>query len=116
MVLDPVGGTLAEPSRFAQALGDGGRYLVIGFASGEIPSVPLNQVLLRNRSVIGIDWGIWAMTHAEGQRRLLADLLAMVADGSLDPVRPAEYPLDDVVRALEDLLERHAVGKITLIP
>ena len=104
VVLDPVGGTLAEPS--LRALGDGGRYLVIGFASGEIPSVPLNQVLLRNRSVIGIDWGIWAMTHAEGQRTLLADLLAMVADGSLDPVRPAEYPLDDVVRALEDLLEQ----------
>ncbi len=114
VVLDPVGGTLAEPS--LRALGDGGRYLVIGFASGEIPSVPLNQVLLRNRSVIGIDWGIWAMTHAEGQRTLLADLLAMVADGSLDPVRPAEYPLDDVVQALEDLLERRAVGKIALIP
>ena len=114
VVLDPVGGTLAEPS--LRALGDGGRYLVIGFASGEIPSVPLNQVLLRNRSVIGIDWGIWAMTHAEGQRTLLGDLLAMVADGSLDPVHPAEYPLDDVVQALEDLLERRAVGKIALIP
>ena len=95
---------MAEPS--LRALGDGGRYLVIGFASGEIPSVPLNQVLLRNRSVIGIDWGIWAMTHADGQRTLLDDLLAMVADGRLDPVRPAEYPLDDVARALEDLLER----------
>ncbi len=114
VVLDPVGGPLAEPS--LRTLGDGGRYLVIGFASGEIPSVPLNQVLLRNRSVIGIDWGIWAMTHAEGQRRLLDDLLAMVADGRLDPVRPAEYSLDDVARALEDLLERRAVGKIALIP
>ena len=114
IVLDPVGGTLAEPS--LRALGDGGRYLVIGFASGEIPSVPLNQVLLRNRSVIGIDWGIWAMTHAEGQRTLLADLLAMVDDGRLHPVRPAEYPLNDVARALEDLLERRAVGKIALIP
>jgi NADPH2:quinone reductase len=114
VVLDPVGGPLAETS--LRALGDGGRYLVIGFASGEIPSVPLNQVLLRNRSVIGIDWGIWAMTHAEGQRTLVDDLLAMVADGSLDPVRPAEYPLDDVARALEDLLERRVVGKIALIP
>jgi NADPH:quinone reductase len=114
VVLDPIGGALAEPS--LRALGDGGRYLVIGFASGEIPSIPLNQVLLRNRSVIGIDWGIWAMTNAEAQRRLLADLLAMVADGRLDPVRPAEYPLEDVAHALEDLLERRAVGKIALIP
>ncbi len=114
VVLDPVGGPLAEPS--LRALGDGGRYLVIGFASGEIPSLPLNQVLLRNRCVIGIDWGIWAMTHAEGQSALLADLLAMVADGRLDPVRPAEYPLDDVAAALEDLLGRRTVGKIALIP
>jgi NADPH:quinone reductase len=114
VVLDPIGGELAQPS--LRALGDGGRYLVIGFASGEIPTLPLNQVLLRNRSVIGIDWGIWAMTHADAQRTLLADLLAMVAQGRLDPVRPAEYPLEDVARALEDLLERRTVGKIALIP
>ena len=114
LVVDPIGGALAEPS--LRALGDRGRYLVIGFASGDIPSVPLNQVLLRNRSVIGIDWGIWAMTHPAEQRALLDDLLAMVAAGTLDPVRPAEYPLDDVADALEDLLGRRAVGKIALLP
>ncbi len=114
LVVDPVGGALAEPS--LRALGDRGRYLVIGFASGDIPSVPLNQVLLRNRSVIGIDWGIWAMTHPAEQRALLDDLLAMVAAGTLDPVRPAEYALDDVSAALEDLLGRRAVGKIALVP
>ena len=114
LVVDPIGGPLAEPS--LRALGDRGRYLVIGFASGDIPAVPLNQVLLRNRSVIGIDWGIWAMTHPAEQRALLQDLLAMVATGTLDPVRPAEYPLDDVAEALEDLLNRRAVGKIALVP
>ena len=114
LVVDPVGGSLAEPS--LRALGDRGRYLVIGFASGDIPAVPLNQVLLRNRSVIGIDWGIWAMTHAAEQRALLSDLLDMVAAGTLDPVRPAEYPLEDVAGALGDLLGRRAVGKIALVP
>jgi NADPH2:quinone reductase len=114
LVVDPIGGALAEPS--LRALGDRGRYLVVGFASGDIPSVPLNQILLRNRSVIGIDWGIWAMTHSAEQRALLDDLLAMVAAGTLDPVRPAEYPLDDVAGALEDLLGRRAVGKIALVP
>jgi NADPH:quinone reductase len=114
LVLDPVGGALAEPA--LRALGDRGRYLVVGFASGDIPSVPLNQVLLRNRSVIGIDWGIWAMTHPTEQRALLRDLLDMVSAGSLDPVHPAEYPLDDVAGALEDLLQRRAVGKIALVP
>ena len=67
------------PSPSLRALGDEGRYLVIGFASGVIPSVPLNQVLLRNRSVIGIDWGIWAMQHPREQRGAARrDLLAMV--------------------------------------
>jgi NADPH:quinone reductase len=114
IVVDPIGGALAEPA--LRALGDRGRYLVIGFASGDIPSVPLNQVLLRNRSVIGIDWGIWAMRHPTEQRALLEDLLAMVEAGTLDPVRPTEYPLDDVAGALEDLLGRRAVGKIALVP
>ena len=114
LVVDPIGGALAEPA--LRALGDRGRYLVIGFASGDIPSVPLNQILLRNRSVIGIDWGIWAMTHPAEQRALLDDLLEMVAANTLDPVRPAEYPLDDVSSALEDLLGRRAVGKIALVP
>jgi NADPH2:quinone reductase len=114
VVVDPVGGELAEPS--LRALGDGGRYLVIGFASGAIPSVPLNQVLLRNRTVIGIDWGVWAMRHPDEQGSLLAELLVMVETGSIEPVRPAEYPLDDVARALDDLLGRRVVGKIALIP
>jgi NADPH2:quinone reductase len=114
VVVDPVGGELAEPS--LRALGDGGRYLVIGFASGAIPSVPLNQVLLRNRNVVGIDWGIWAMRHPVEQGALLADLLGMVESGAIDPVRPTEYPLDDVARALDDLLGRRVVGKIALIP
>ena len=114
LVVDPIGGSLAEPS--LRALGDNGRYLVIGFASGDIPAVPLNQILLRNRSVIGIDWGIWAMTHPTEQRALLGDLLDMVAAGTLEPVRPTAYPLEDAASALEDLLGRRAVGKIALVP
>jgi NADPH2:quinone reductase len=56
IVVDPIGGPAAEQS--LRALGDGGRYLVIGFTSGTIPIIPLNQVLLRNRTVLGIDWGV----------------------------------------------------------
>ena len=71
---------------------------------------------MRNRTVIGIDWGIWAMQHADEPAGALGDLLAMVAGGHIDPVRPNEYPLDDVARALEDLLGRRVVGKVALIP
>ncbi len=112
VVVDPVGGAVAEPA--LRALGDGGRYLVIGFAAS-IPSFPLNQVLLRNRSVLGIDWGIWAMQHAGEQRALLEDLLAMVDAGRIEPVAPTTYPLADVGRALDDLLGRRAVGKLALL-
>jgi NADPH2:quinone reductase len=114
VVVDPIGGPAAEPA--LRALGDFGRYLVIGFAAGAIPSIPLNQVLLRNRTVLGIDWGIWSMQHATEQRALLRDLLGMVESGELDPVHPTTYPLDQVATALEDLLERRVVGKIALLP
>ncbi|HWE66000.1 MAG TPA: NADPH:quinone oxidoreductase family protein [Acidimicrobiales bacterium] len=114
VVVDPIGGGAAEPS--LRALGDGGRYLVIGFASGAIPSLPLNQVLLRNRSVLGIDWGMWSMQHGTKQMALLGDLVAMVADGQLDPVHPATYPLERVAEVLDDLLARRIVGKVALIP
>jgi NADPH2:quinone reductase len=59
VVVDPIGGDLADDA--LRSLGDGGRYVVIGFAGGSIPSLPLNQVLLRNRTVVGVDWGAWAM-------------------------------------------------------
>jgi NADPH2:quinone reductase len=114
IVLDPIGGPAAEQS--LRALGDGGRYLVVGFASGSIPSIPLNQVLLRNRTVLGIDWGIWSVRHGEEQLGLVTDLLAMVSDGTLEPVRPSTYPLEEVAVALEDLLARRVVGKVALIP
>jgi NADPH:quinone reductase len=114
VVIDPIGGPAAEQS--LRALGDFGRYLVIGFASGTIPSVPLNQVLLRNRTMLGIDWGIWSMQHAAEQRVLVADLLSLVSEGTIDPVHPTTYPLGQVAQALDDLLARRVAGKVALIP
>ena len=107
-------GRAAEPS--LRALGDGGRYLVIGFASGSIPSIPLNQVLLRNRRCSGSTGASGPCGIAVEQRRLLDDLLAMVSAEAVRPVEPVTYGLDDVARALTDLLERRAVGKVALVP
>jgi len=89
-VVDPVGGGLAEAA--LRATGDLGRYLVIGFASGGIPSLPLNQVLLRNRSVVGVDWGAWALNHGDAQQALLSELLGLVGSDRLHPVAPTTYP------------------------
>lgn len=112
VVVDPVGGPLAEQA--LRSLGDDGRFMVVGFASGEIPALPANQILLRNRRVIGVDWGAWALGHPEENRWLLQEVLDRVADGSLDPVEPTAYPLDEVGTALRDLLERRVVGKACL--
>ena len=70
VVVDPVGDRFADPA--LRALGWMGRYLVIGFAGGEIPSLPVNQVLLNNRTLVGIDWGAWTMRDAAGNQALLA--------------------------------------------
>ncbi len=114
VVLDPVGGALAEPA--LRSLGYLGRYLVIGFAAGAIPKLPLNQVLLRNRAIVGVDWGAWAMQHPAEQRGLLTELLRMVADGRLFPAAPTAYPFDRVADALNDLLNRRVTGKVVLVP
>lgn len=114
VVLDPVGGDQAEAS--LRALRLFGRYIVIGFASGTIPRLPLNQVLLRNRSIIGVDWGAWSMQHAGSNNELITELLSMVVEGTLTPAEPTTYPLEEAGRALDDLLHRRATGKVALIP
>jgi NADPH2:quinone reductase len=113
-VYDPVGGTLGETC--LRALRDDGQFLVIGFASGEIPKLPANQVLLRNRRVTGVDWGGWAAKDGDGNRALLLRLLAMIAVGELRPVEPVSYPFEAAGRALADQQNRKVVGKAVLVP
>ena len=114
VVVDPVGDRFAEPA--LRALRWMGRYLVIGFAGGEIPRLPINQVLLNNRTLVGVDWGAWTGRDPEGNQALLTQLMQLAGDGSLHPVEPTEYRLDDVVRALTDLQDRQVGGKVVLVP
>jgi NADPH2:quinone reductase len=114
LVVDAVGGAHAEPA--LRALRPGGRFLVIGFASGTIPSVPLNQVLLNNRTVVGVDWGGWVMKNPDEHAALEAELFALADQGELRPVEPAVAPLADAGRVLTDLAERRIVGKVVLEP
>jgi NADPH2:quinone reductase len=114
VVIDPVGGPHSEPAlRATRAFG---RYCVIGFASGDIASVPLNQVLLNNRTVVGVDWGAWSLRNGAANRALLDEVLAMVADGRLHPSAPLERPLGDAGRVMGELLERRLAGKVVLTP
>ncbi|WP_228044127.1 NADPH:quinone oxidoreductase family protein [Streptomyces ferrugineus] len=116
IVIDPVGGPAAESA--LRALATGGRLCVLGFASGDIPRLPANIVLLRNRSIIGVDWGDWsrAAGGARGNAALLADVLARISRGELHPARPSTAPLADAGRVLQMFGERRAVGKYVLHP
>jgi NADPH2:quinone reductase len=114
VVIDPIGGPLAESA--LRALRVGGRYVVIGFASGGIPQLPANQILLNNRTVVGVDWGAWTMQQPEANRTLLAELGDLVDSGRLDPVEPTTYRLDQAATALRQLLNRQVTGKLALVP
>jgi NADPH:quinone reductase len=114
VVVDPVGGELSEAG--LRSLREQGRLMVLGFASGEIPRLPANQVLLRNRHVIGVDWGAWALSRPREQRVLWGEVADAVTAGRLDPVAPTVLPLDRAAQALRDLLERRVVGKLCLVP
>ena len=114
VVVDAVGGKHAEPA--LRATRWSGRFCVVGFASGDIPSVPLNQVLLNNRTVVGVDWGAWTFRNQEGYRELLAELVDMVGHGKLHPAVPAERPLVEAAHVMADLIERRVTGKVVLVP
>lgn len=114
IAVDPVGGGHTQAA--LRSLGDFGRLLVIGFASGDIPDIPTNQVLLRNRSVLGVDWGIWAMTNPTANTELMTEVLRSAAEGVLNPIEPESRPLEAAGEAMRDLLDRRVAGKLCLVP
>jgi len=112
-VYDPIGGD--QTATCLRALGDDGALLVIGFVAG-IGALPANQVLLRNRRVVGVDWGGWALHNPVRNGELVDEVFAHVVAGRLHPVEPRTYPLERVADALDDLAARRVVGKIALVP
>jgi NADPH2:quinone reductase len=114
VAVDPVGGHRA--AQVLRALRFDGRLVVVGFASGEIPDVPLNQVLLNDRTVIGIDWDLWARSRPTEHAELLAELFTLAADGRIRPTEPTAYALDAAADALDDLEHRRVAGKVVLAP
>jgi NADPH2:quinone reductase len=114
LVYDGVGGVQGEQA--LRALRYDGQFIVIGFASGAIPQLPANQVLLRNRRVTGVDWGAWVGTHPRENQQMLADILAAIEAGELHPVEPVAYPLERAADALQDQLDRKITGKTVLVP
>ena len=114
VVVDPVGGPYSEAA--LRALRLFGRYLVVGFAAGKIPSVPLNHVLLNNRSIIGIDWGGWAAKKPDANRELIDDLISLAGKGLINPAKPTVLPLSEAGQVLSRIMTRRITGKVVLAP
>lgn len=112
VVYDPVGGALAEPALRGTAWQ--GRYLVIGFASGEIPKIPLNLVLLKGCQIVGVFWGSFAMREPARNREHAAKLFAWIGEGKLAPHVDAVVPFSEAASALQRLERREVMGKIVL--
>ena len=112
VVYDPVGGELAEQAY--RALAWHGRYLVIGFASGDIPKFPINIALLKEASIIGVWWGTWASHNPGDSLQNMAELAAMVEKGALNPRVTETYPLAQYTDAFAAITERRARGKVVL--
>ena len=114
VIYDPVGGELAEAA--FRAIAWEGRHLVIGFASGPIPKLPLNLPLLKGASAVGVFWGAWAMRDPEAHYQNMAELFEYYEQGAIKPHVAASYPLDDYLDAFGELSGRKAIGKVILTP
>jgi NADPH2:quinone reductase len=113
VVYDPVGGPYAEPALRSTAWK--GRYLVIGFAAGEIPRIPLNLPLLKGCSIVGVFWGDSTRRDPAENAQNLQKLFDLYSQGRIRPFVSATYPLEQAPRALRDLMDRRAQGKVVVV-
>lgn len=114
VIYDPVGGIYAEPA--FRSIGWRGRYLVVGFANGEIPKLPLNLTLLKGASIVGVFWGDYARREPQNNVAAFEEMVGWMKAGKLRPHISARYALEDTPRALRDMAERRVIGKIVITP
>jgi NADPH2:quinone reductase len=114
VIYDPIGDRYAEPA--LRSLAWYGRYLVVGFAAGQIPKLPLNLVLLKSCDVRGVFWGSWTERDPAGHRANMSDIIRWTVEGKLSAHVHAAYPLADAAKALKDIAARKVMGKVVLKP
>jgi NADPH:quinone reductase len=113
VAFDPVGGDYSESALRSMAWG--GRFLVIGFAAGDIPRIPLNLPLLKSCSIVGVFWGSFMERDPKHGQENIHELITWFAEGKLKPHVSATYPLEHAAEALNDLMERKVTGKAVLV-
>ena len=114
VIYDPVGGMYAEPA--FRSIGWRGRYLVVGFANGEIPKLPLNLMLLKGASLMGVFWGEFAKREPKANMGAMRELMGWLAEGKIKPLISARYALADTGKALNDMAARKVTGKVVIQP
>jgi NADPH2:quinone reductase len=112
IVVDPVGGSLAEPA--LRTLHWGGRFVTVGYASGEIPRIPLNLVLLKGVQILGFELGSFSTKLPDELARNEAELRELLAAGEVVPHVGAVFPLEDVAAALRHVADGRAIGKVVI--
>lgn len=110
VIYDPVGGSYSEAA--FRGIARNGRYLVVGFAAGDIPKIPLNLPLLKEASIVGVFWGAFAMKDAKENMQNTMALINWHAEGKLKPHIHAIYNLEDTATALEEMTDRKVKGKL----
>ncbi len=114
VVYDPVGGDFAEPA--LRCVGWRGRYLVVGFASGEIPRLPANLLLLKGSALVGVFWGEFVKREPRRNAENMKTLFGWLGEGRIRPHVSRRYPLSGAADALDALLAREAIGKLVVLP
>ena len=113
LVYDPVGGDLSEPA--FRSLSPGGRFLVVGFAAGAIPKLPLNLALLKRSSLVGVDWGGEIRANPQLNVELMRTLFDLVQSGHLHPASVVTRDMADLPAALNEQLAGRIVGKLVMV-
>ena len=112
VVYDPVGDDYSEPCIRATAWD--GRYLVIGFAAGEIPKIPINLALLKGMKIVGVFWGAWVGMFPEENKKNFQQLFQLHSDGKINPEVSDSFSLDNGAQAIAHLKDRKAKGKVII--
>ena len=112
VVYDPVGGPYSEPALRSTAWE--GRFLVVGFAAGEIPAIPLNLALLKGCDIVGVFWGAFVGREPDRHRRNVEELIGWWREGKLRPHLSSTYPLERAAEAIRELADRKAKGKVVV--
>jgi len=114
VVYDPVGGEFAEPA--LRSVAWRGRYLVVGFAAGDIPKLPSNLLLLKGSALVGVFWGEFVRREPALNAGNMVQLFTWLRDGRIHPLISKRYPLSQAAQALDSLLARQVIGKVVVLP